>query len=148
MSGIVKFFIAADDAAAAGVPRSDPAGGPDSLNYGDFDPVGMLDDWQAAFLARDADELAEGKGPAISGGSRNVPVNGVGVLLAVSPDLTAGLAQAGPARLAEVSARWIRLQSLDGAELDPGLAARLLADIGALAARASARGQRVYCWWY
>jgi hypothetical protein len=148
MSGIIKFFIAADDAAATGAPRADPADGPDSVEYGDFDPVGMLDDWETAFLARDADEIAGGGRPTVGGGSRNVPVGGVGVLLAVSPELAADLAGADGARLAEVRARWIQLQSLDGEELDPDLAAGLLAGIAALAARASERRQGVYCWWY
>jgi|tagenome__1003787_1003787.scaffolds.fasta_scaffold20895154_2 hypothetical protein len=148
MSGIIRFFIAADDAVAAGMSRAGPAGDPDSLEYGNFDPVGMLDDWEAAFLARDADEIAEGGHPTTGGGSRNVPVDGVGVLLTVSPDLAGYLAEADEARLAEVRARWIQLQSLDGAELHPGTAAELLADIAALATRASERGQGVYCWWY
>ena len=71
MSSIIRFFIAADDAAAAGMPLRGPADDRDTVELGNFDPVGMLDDWETAFLARDADEIAEGGHPAIGGGSRN-----------------------------------------------------------------------------
>src|SRR5512146_212499 len=111
MSSTIRFFTAADDAAAAGVPRTGPARDLETLEFGNFDPVGMLDDWAAAFLARDAgeiDEIAAGRRPTADGGARNVPVEGVGVLLAVSPDLAANLAEADEARLAEVRARWIQ----------------------------------------
>jgi hypothetical protein len=60
-----------------------------------------------------------------------------GVLIAVSPDLAADLAEADEARLAEVRARWIQLQSLEGEVLDPVGAAELLADIAGLTARAN-----------
>jgi hypothetical protein len=151
MSSIIRFFTAADDAAAAAMLRGGPAGDQDSVEFGNFDPVGMLDDWEAVFLARDADEIAQiaqGGHPTAGGGARSVHVDGVGVLLAVSPDLAAELAEADEARLAEVRPRWIQLLSLDGEELDPELAAQLLAEIAALAARAKERGHGVYCWWY
>ena len=75
-------------------------------------------------------------------------MEGVGVLIAASPDLAADLAEADEARLAEVRDRWLQLLSLDREELDPEFAAGLLADIAALAARASDRGHGVYCWWF
>jgi hypothetical protein len=148
VSSIIKFFIAPDDEAAAGVPRSGTARGLETVEFGNFDPVGMLDDWETAFLARDAGEIAEGGRPMVGGGARDVPADGGGVLIAMSPDLAADLAEADEARLTEVRARWIQLQSLEGEELDPVWAAELLADIAGLAARASERGHGVYCWWY
>jgi len=148
VSSIIKFFIAPGDAAAAGVPRSGTAHGLETVELGNFDPEEMLDDWETAFLARDADEIAEGGRPMIGGGARDVPADDGGVLIAMSPDLTAHLAEAGEARLTEVRAHWIQLQSLEGEELDPVWAAELLADIAGLAARASERGHGVYCWWY
>ena len=148
MSSIIRFFIAADAGAAAGTPLRGPAGERDTVELGNCDPVGMLNDWETAFLARDADEIAEGGHSAIGGGARTVPVEGVGVLIAASPDLTADLAEADEARLAEVRDRWLQLLSLDREELDPEFAAGLLADIAALAARASDRGHGVYCWWF
>jgi hypothetical protein len=148
MSSIIRFFIAPDDTAAAGMPRSGPARGLETVELGNFDPVGMLNDWETAFLARDADEIAEGGRPVVGGGVRVVPADGGGVLIAVSPDLTADLAEADEARLTEVRARWMQLQSLEGEELDPVLAAELLADIAGLAALANERGHGVYCWWY
>ena len=118
------------------------------MELGNFDPVGMLNDWETAFLARDADEIAEGGHPMVGGGGRVVPVDGGGVLIAVSPDLAADLSEADEARLAEVRAYWIQLESLEREELHPVGAAELLADIAGLAARANERGHGVYCWWY
>jgi hypothetical protein len=31
--------------------------GPETVELGNFDPVGMLNDWESAFLARDAHEI-------------------------------------------------------------------------------------------
>ncbi len=146
VSSIIRFFIAPDDAAAAGVPRSGTARGLETVELGNFDPVGMLDDWETALLARDADEIVEGGHPVVGGGAHGIPADGGGVLIAMSPDLAADLAEADEARLTEVRARWIQLQSLEGEELDPVWAAELLADIAGLAARASERGHGVYCW--
>lgn len=148
VSSIVRFFIAPGDAAAADVPRSGRGRGLETVDLGNFDPVGMLNDWETAFLARDADEIAEGGRPAVGGGARVVPADSAGVLIAVSSDLAADLAEADEARLAEIRARWAQLQSLEGEELDPVGAAGLLADIAGLAARADESGYGVYCWWY
>ena len=148
MSSIIRFFIAADDTAAASTPRTGPADDSETVELGNFDPIGMLNDWETAFLARDGDEIAEGGRPEVGGGARDVPVDGGGVLIAVSPDLVTDLAEADEARLDEVQARWIQLQSLDGEELHPVTAGELLADIAALAAHATERRHGVYCWWY
>jgi len=147
MSSIVTFFIAADDAAASSVAPTDPEGD-ETVQLGNFDPIGMLNDWEAAFLARDADEIAEGGRPEVGGGARDVRVDGASVLIAVSPDLVTDLAEADAARLEEVRARWIQLESLDGEDLDAVTATELLTDIAALAALATERGEGVYCWWY
>ena len=101
MSSIIRFFIAPDDAAAAGVPRSGTARGPETVELGNFDPQEMLDDWETAFLARDAGEIAEGGRPVVGGGARDVPAEGSGVLIAMSPDLATDLAEADEARLTE-----------------------------------------------
>ena len=148
VSSIITFFSAPDDAAAAGVPRSGTARGLETVELGNFDPVGMLDEWETAFLARDAGESAEGGRPMVGGGTRDVPTEGGDILIAISPDLAADLAGADEARLTEVRARWIQLRSLEGEDLDPVWAAELVADIAGLAARASDRGHGVYCWWY
>lgn len=147
MSSIVRFFIAPDDAAAVGVPRSGTVRGLRTVDLGNFDPKGMLDDRETTFLARDSDEIAEGGRPVTGGGARVVPAEGGGVLIAMSPDLAVDLAEADEA-LTDVRARWTELQSLEGEELDPVRSAELLADIAGLAARASEHGHGVYCWWY
>jgi hypothetical protein len=148
VSSIIKFFLAADDEGAAGMPPGSLVRGPETAELGNFDPVGMLNDWEAAFLARDADEILDGGRPAVGGGARVLPAGGNGVLIAVSPDLVTDLAEADEARLAEVRGHWVQLQSLDDQELDPVTAGELLAEIAGLAALADERGHGVYCWWY
>jgi hypothetical protein len=148
MSTIVKFFLAADDEAAARMPPGDLAGGPETVELGNFDPVGMLDDWEAAFLARDADEILDGGRPEVGGGARVLPLDGTLALIAVSPDLVTDLAEADEARIAEVRGHWIQLRSLEGEALDSVTAGELLAEIAGLAALADERGHGVYCWWY
>jgi hypothetical protein len=147
VSSIIKFFLAKDDEEAAGMPPDSLARGPETVELGNFDPVGMLNDWEAAFLARDADEILEGGRPIVGGGARIVPFEGNSVLIAVSPDLVTDLAEADDARLVEVCGHWIQLQSLDDEELDAVTAGELLAEIAGLAALAK-HGQGVYCWWY
>lgn len=148
MSSIIKFFLAVDDEEAAGVPPDSLAGGPETVELGNFDPVGMLNDWEAAFLARDAGEILDGGRPEVGSGARVLPLKGRGVLIAVSPDLVTDLAEADEARLAEIRSHWIQLQSLDGEELDSATAGELLAEIAGLAVFADHRGHGVYCWWY
>ena len=148
MSSIIRFFLAADDEEAAGMPPGSLAGGPETVELGNFDPVGMLNDWEAAFLARDADEILDGGRPMVGGGARVLPLEGSGVLIAVSPGLVTDLAEADEARLAEIRSYWIQLQSLDDKELDSVTAGELLAEIAGLTVLADERGHGVYCWWY
>jgi hypothetical protein len=73
VSSIIKFFLATNDEAAAGMPPNSLAEGPETVELGNFDPVGMLNDWEAAFLARDAGEILDGGRPAVGGGARFLP---------------------------------------------------------------------------
>lgn len=148
MSSIIKFFLAAGDEEAASIPPGSLTGGPETVELGNFDPVGMLNDWETAFLARDASEILDGGRPETGGGARVLPVQESGALLAMSPDLVTDLAEADEARLAEIRAHWIQLQSLDGQQLDSVTADELLAEIAELAVLADHRGHGVYCWWY
>ena len=148
MSSVITFFLASDDEEAAGMPPGSLAEGPETVELGNFDPVGMLNDWEAAFLAQDADEILDGGRPEVGGGARILPLGGNRVLIAVSPDLVTDLAEADEARLAEIRGHWIRLQSLDDEELDSVTAGELLAEIARLAVLAAGRGHGVYCWWY
>ncbi len=148
MSSIITFFLATDDEEAAGMPPSSLEGGRETVELGNFDPVEMLNDWEAVFLARDADEILDGGRPMVGGGARVLPHEGSGVLIAVSPDLVTDLVEADEARLAEISRHWVLLQSLDDEELDSVTAGELLAEIAGLAVLADERGHGVYCWWY
>jgi len=95
VSSIIKFFLATDDEEAAGMPPGSVAGGPETVELGNSDSVRMLNDWEAAFLARDADEILDGGRPEVGGGARILPLEGSRVLIAVSPDLVRDLASAG-----------------------------------------------------
>jgi hypothetical protein len=148
VSSIIKFFIATDDEGAVGIPPGSLAGGPEIVELSNFDPVGMLNDWEAASLARDAGEVLDGGRPEVGGGARVLPLEGSGVLIAVSPDLVTDLAEANEARLAEIRGYWTQLQSLDDQELDSVTAGELLAEIAGLAVLADERGHGMYCWWY
>jgi len=148
VSSIITFFLATDDEAAAGMPPGSLAQGPETVELGNFDPVGMLNDWEAAFLARDADEILDGGRPVVGGGARVLPLEGNRVLIAVSPDLVTDLAEADEERLAVVRAHWIQLQALEEEELDSVTAGELLAEIAGLAVLADERGHGLYCWWY
>ena len=148
MSSIIKFFLATDDEEAAGIPPGSLAEGPETVVLGNCDPAGMLNDWETAFLARNADEILDGGRPMISGGARFLPLEGSSVLIAVSPDLVTDLAEADEDRLAEVRGHWIQLESLDDGYLDEVTAGELLAEIAGLAVLAEERGHGVYCWWY
>lgn len=69
MSSIIKFFLAAGDEAAAGMPPHSLASGPETVEFGNFDPVDMLNNWEAAFGAWDANEiLVSGRRPIAGGG--------------------------------------------------------------------------------
>jgi hypothetical protein len=148
VSSIIKFFLATNDETAAGTPPGSLAGGPETVELGNFDPVGMLNDWEAAFLARDADEILDGGRPIVGGGGRILRLEGSAVLIAVSPDLVTDLAEAGEPRLAEIRSRWIQLKSLDDEKLDSVTAGELLAEVAELAVLADERRHGVYCWWY
>lgn len=148
MSSIIEFFLAADDEEAAGMPPGSLAGGPETVELGNFDPVGMLNDWEAAFVARDAGEILDGGRPVVGGGARVLPTEGSGVLIAVSARLLTDLAEADEGRLLEVRSHWIQLQSLDNEELDSVTAGELLVELAGLAVLADERGHGVYCWWY
>jgi hypothetical protein len=150
VSSIITFFLATDDEEAAGIPPGSLTEGPETVRLGNFDPVEMLNDWETASLARDADEILEGGRPEVGGGARVLSVEGAGsrALIAVSPDLVTDLAEADEARLAEIRGHWIKLVSLDDEELHSGTAEELLAEIAGLAVLADQRGHGVYCWWY
>ena len=74
MSSIIKFFLATDDEEAAGMPPGSVAGGPETVELGNSDSVRMLNDWEAAFLARDADESLDGGCPEALCAAAKVPI--------------------------------------------------------------------------
>lgn len=56
------------------MPPGSLSGGPEIAELGNSDPVRMLNDWEAAFLARDADEILVGGRPMVGGSARVFPL--------------------------------------------------------------------------
>ena len=135
MSSIIKFFIAPDDDAAAAVIGYGPGRGSDVVDdYGNFDPLTAMDEWESSFdiVAGDDPRVIAGDGPLV---------------LAVSASLQAALAAAGEEQLEEAATRWAGLRSDNGEDMDQELADDMLSDIASLARAATRRGHRLYYWW-
>ncbi|KUL37643.1 hypothetical protein [Actinoplanes awajinensis] len=62
-------------------------------------------------------------------------------MLRLSAELTAALAGADPAALADLAERWLALRAADAEDIDPELAEEMLTEVAALARP----GTPVYC---
>jgi hypothetical protein len=135
VSSIVEFFIAPDDDAAATLADHGPGPGKDVVGeYGNFDPVSTMGEWEDSFdIVPDHD-------------SRGIAGDGRGVY-AVSPSLQAALAAADEEELEEAAARWTELPSETIDNLTQEFASDMLTDIADLARTATQRGHRLYYWW-
>lgn len=140
MSIIIEFFIAPDDASAAGVVDSGPTGTFESAECGNFNAAEAMVEWEAIFTGQSfealvaADEprmISEGDGP---------------LLFAASGALHGALADATPDRLTEVGGLWIEAQAEEGRIFDPEMVDGLLGDLADLARTARTRGHSLYCW--
>jgi hypothetical protein len=135
VSSIVEFFIAPDDDAAAAVAVHGPGRGTDVVGeYGNFDPVSTMGEWEDSF------DIVPDHDP------RGIAGDGPGVY-AVSPSLQAALAAAGEEQLEEAAARWTELPSETIDNLTEEFASDMLTDIADLARTATRRGHRLYYWW-
>ncbi|GAA2451373.1 hypothetical protein GCM10010433_61750 [Streptomyces pulveraceus] len=142
MSIIVKFFAAPDDASAARVLPTGPRRAFDSLSFGNFDAEEAVIEWECLLSGGSFDELVEAGEPRVIAGQTD---DGC-VVFAVSPRLSATLAEAQRADLEDAAVAWSGRHAEGHEVMDAEIASVILGDLAALAISARGRGQGVYCW--
>ncbi|MFE3527069.1 hypothetical protein ACFXOD_36980 [Streptomyces sp. NPDC059161] len=142
MSIIVKFFVAPDDTSASLALQSGPGRAFESLSFGNFDPEEAVLEWECLLAGGSFEELVERGEPRIVAGQDN---DGC-VVFALSPRLSAALADAEQARLRDVAASWTLLRAEDGEVIGTEIADAIVGDLAALVSSARRRNQGVYCW--
>ena len=143
MSIIIEFFTAPDDTAAAGIVDRGPTGAFGSLSCGNFDATEAVIEWESIFTGQSFETLVSADEPRMV----VYPDEGDGPLVFVaSGALQGALADAAPARLAEVGELWIAERAEDGEVFDPEMVGELLGDLADLARTARERGHSLYCW--
>jgi|EndMetStandDraft_8_1072994.scaffolds.fasta_scaffold174705_2 hypothetical protein len=143
MSIIIEFFTAPDDTAAAGIVDRGPTGAFGSLSCGNFDATEAVIEWESIFTGQSFETLVSADEPRMVVD----PDEGDGPLVFVaSGALQGALADAAPARLAEVGELWIAERAEDGEVFDPEMVGELLGDLADLARTARERGHSLYCW--
>ncbi|MET9693591.1 hypothetical protein ABZY81_35045 [Streptomyces sp. NPDC006514] len=142
MSNIVTFFVAPDDTAAALVLQTGPARASESVSFGNFDPEEAVVEWEGLLAGGSFEELVEAGEPRIVA----VEDDGGRVVFALSPGLSAALADAEPSGLRDIAASWVRLRAADGEIIDTEIADQIVGDLAALVGGARRQGRGVYCW--
>jgi hypothetical protein len=149
MATDIVFFLAPDDASAAGTRLNGPGQVLTSLNCHDFDPDDAVVEWETYFDAPSLDlapleQLYERDWPCYIAPVLN---DGIGVF-AVPDRLTSALANAAPGELRELAARWTqRLRLADGDDMTGDNPLTVLDGLAQLAviAESSGGGTRLYC---
>ncbi|WP_234323850.1 hypothetical protein [Streptomyces sp. NRRL F-2580] len=98
-------------------------------------------DWECLLAGGTFDELVEVGEPRIVAGQDNA-----GAVVAISPRLSAALADAERSKLREVAAVWAAQRAEDGEAIDSETADAIMTDLAALVSTARRQGQGVYCW--
>ncbi|MEU6708150.1 hypothetical protein [Streptomyces wuyuanensis] len=142
MSIIVKFFVAPDNTSAGLALRAGPGPAFESLSFGNFDAEGAVVEWECLLTGGSFEELVEAGEPGIVAGQDN---DGC-IVFALSPHLSAALADATHSRLRNVAASWAHLRAEDGESIDTEIAEAILGDLAALVGSARHQNQSVYCW--
>ncbi|MEU2180928.1 hypothetical protein [Streptomyces thermolilacinus] len=142
MSIIVKFFVAPGDTSAGLALRTGPGRAFESLSFGNFDPEEALVEWECLLVGGSFEELVEAGEPRIVAGQDN---DGC-VVFAMSPRLSAALADAGHSRLRDVAAAWAQLRAEDGEAINAEIADAIVSDLAGLVSSARRQNQGVYCW--
>ncbi|WP_324616784.1 hypothetical protein [Streptomyces sp. XY332] len=139
---MVEFFVAPDDASAGLALRTGPGRAFESLSFGNFDPEEAVVEWECLLVGGNFEELVEAGEPRIVAGQDN---DGC-VVFAMSPGLSAALADAGHSRLRDVAAEWAQLRAEDGEAIDTEIADAIVSDLADLVSSARRQNQGVYCW--
>ncbi len=153
---ICDYFSApSDDAAASTIDR---AGGPgaspsapsqpvedqpfDTVSTDGIDPVVMVATLEALVTGRDYEQVVVGPRWGHPLADRG---EGERMVITVTDELQAALADADDGRLASVAVPWSQTDELQG-HGDPHSLATLLHDMAELARRARRKHERMYCW--
>ncbi|WP_426567402.1 hypothetical protein [Streptomyces canus] len=142
MSIIVEFFAAPDDASAALVRQTGPGRAFESLSFGNFDPEEAVVEWECLFTGVSFEQLVEADESRLVADQDD---DGC-VVFAISPRLSAALAEAERSELKDAAAAWSFQRAEDGEVIDPEIAEAILSDLTALVSSARRHGQNVYCW--
>ncbi|MCL6731036.1 hypothetical protein [Streptomyces neyagawaensis] len=142
MSIIVEFFAAADDASAALALQTGPPPAFESLSFGNFDPEEAVVEWECLFTGVSFEQLLEADEPRLVAGQDD---DGC-VVFAISPRLSAALAEAERSEVKDAAVAWSAQRAEDGEVIDPEIAELILSDLAALVISARRQGQNVYCW--
>lgn len=142
VSIIVEFFAAPDDASATLALQAGPRRAFESLSFGNFDPDEAVVEWQCLLAGGSFEELVEAGEPRLVAGQDD---DGC-VVFAISPRLSAALAEAEPSELNEAAVAWSLQRAEDGEDIDTEIASVILGDLAALVSSARRQGQDVYCW--
>ncbi|MFI6875416.1 hypothetical protein ACIBL6_18445 [Streptomyces sp. NPDC050400] len=142
MSIVVKFFVAPDDTSASLTLRGGPGRAFELLSFGNFDPEAAVIEWECLSAGGSFEELVEAGEPRTVAGQDN---DGC-VVFAISPRLSAALANAEHSTLHDVAVSWAQLRAEDGEVIDAEVADAIVGDLAALVISAQRQGQGVYCW--
>lgn len=138
----MKFFVAPDDTSAGLALRAGPGQAYESLSFGDFDPEGAVIEWERLLAGGSFEELADAGEPRVVAGQDDDGCDD----FAVSPRLSAALADARPSGLRDVAASWARLRVEDGEVVDTEIAETIVGGLAGLVSSARRHDQGVYCW--
>lgn len=142
MSIIVEFFAAPDDASAAQVLPAGPTHASESLSFGNFDPAEAVVEWECLLAGGSFEELVAADEPrTVAGGGDDGCV-----VFAISPRLSAALAEAERSELNHAAAAWSVQRAEAGEILDTEIAFAILDEVATLVSSARRQGQGVYCW--
>ncbi|MGY6657087.1 hypothetical protein ACXIZN_33490 [Amycolatopsis sp. TRM77291] len=143
MGVLFDYFAAPDDDAAA--TTIDLVGGPDEASFPTValkgvDPFVQLGTLESLLTGVDYEVVIEREiAPVTMAGE------GTRLVVALTAELSAALADADEARLNEVAEPWSRTEEFGG-QADPADLATMLTGLAELARNARTRGDRLYCW--
>jgi hypothetical protein len=142
VSIIIEFFIAPDDAAAAGVLDAGAEGVFESVPFGNFVAGTAVIEWESILTGRSFADLVALGMPRIVADSGDESLR---LVFAFSSALRTELAAADDARLDDVASEWVRRDASDGGAFDLEMARLILGDVAGLARLAVQEGHEVYC---
>jgi hypothetical protein len=166
MGVLFDYFSAVSDEAAAsaidllgspGVPLAGPSqlgaamvnqtwtpkGAPfDTVPAEGIDPLVQLGTLEALLTGRDYEQIVAGPR---AGRALAIRDGGERVVVTLTDELQAALADAGDKQLASVAVPWSQTEEFRG-QGDPQVLTRLLHELAGLARRARSRNEHMYCW--